>query len=165
MFFLKIESNVYPPQNIQSLNNPINLVILVQTINKNFTHPASCLNQDFQDFGIFRIRIFLIYMFFLKIESNVYPPQNIQSLNNPVHLAILVILLVQTINKNFTHPFLSVNPPTYCISFNLVIDRFLFSILVEFCQWCVKFLSHLFTGPRKLHFFYIVGRDQSNVRV
>ena len=87
-------------------------------------------------------------------------PQNIQSLNNPVHLAILLILLVQTINKNFTHPFPSVNPPTYCISFNLVIDRFLFSILVEFCQWCVKFLSHLFTGPRKLHFFYIVGRDQ-----
>ena len=78
--------------------------------------------------------------------------QNIQSLNNPVHLAILVIL-VQTINKNFTHPFPSVNPPTYCISFNLVIDRFLFSILVEFCQWCVKFLSHLFTGPKKTSLF------------
>ena len=29
--------------------------------------------------------------------------QNIYSLNNPVHLAILLIL-VQTINKNFTHP-------------------------------------------------------------
>ena len=30
--------------------------------------------------------------------------QNIYSLNNPVHLAILLIL-VQTINKNFTHPY------------------------------------------------------------
>ena len=49
-------------------------------------------------------------------------PQNIQGLNNPVHLAILLIL-VQTINKNFTHPFPSVNPPTYCISFNLVIEK------------------------------------------
>ena len=29
--------------------------------------------------------------------------QNIYSLNNPVHLAILLIL-VQTINKNFTQP-------------------------------------------------------------
>ena len=39
--------------------------------------------------------------------------QNIQGLNNPVHLAILVIL-VQTINKNFNTPF-SVCQPTHLL--------------------------------------------------
>ena len=39
---------------------------------------------------------------------------NIYSLNNPVHLAILLIL-VQTINKNFTHPYAATESHIYRI--------------------------------------------------
>ena len=65
--------------------------------------------------------------------------QNIQSLNNPVHLAILLIL-VQTINKNFTHPFPSVNPPTYCISFNLVIEKLMIPTLMAIFRKVIDIL-------------------------
>jgi hypothetical protein len=110
------------PQNIYSLNNPVHLailLILVQTINKNFTHPKVWKYQGyfipmcpgmllvwtriFRIFGFSGLGFSHLYVFSQDRQQCLSRTQNIYSLNNPVHLAILLIL-VQTINKNFTHP-------------------------------------------------------------
>ena len=69
------------------------------------TLPCLCVRQailsepGFSGFSIFRISIFSSTVF-LEIDSNVYPHPKHLCLNNPVHLAILLILV--SINKNFT---------------------------------------------------------------